>query len=418
MSRPIALRLYALATGALAPLIPGLLRARARRGKEEAGRLSERLGRASLPRPTGPLVWLHAVSVGESLSLLALIERFTAERPDRSILVTTATRAAAEVLAARLPPGVLHQYAPVDTPGAAARFLNHWRPGLAVFVESELWPNLILRAKARGVRLALVSAGLSAKSFAGWRRVPAAARTLLRAFDLVLARDDGAARRLRALGARVDGLADLKFGATALPVDDYDMAAFRGALDGRPVILAASTHEGEDALVMDGFATLAPGPLLVIVPRHPARGGGIAALAMARGLRAGRRSQGDGPVNLDVCVADTLGELGLWYALARVAVIGGSLVPRVGGHNPLEAARLGCPFVVGPHVEKWPMYEDLLAAQATRRIAPDDLGAMFAGAMRDDADLAAMAVRASQFVVEGDVAARDAMTRVLALAPR
>ena len=418
MSRPLALRLYALVTGTLAPLIPGLLRARARRGKEDTARLNERLGHASLARPAGPLVWLHAVSVGECLSLLALIERFDAERPDLAILVTTGTRAAAEVLASRLPSGALHQYAPVDTPGAVARFLDHWRPGLAVFVESELWPNLILRAKARGVRLALVSAGMSTKSFAGWRRVWAAARVVLRAFDLVLARNEGAARRLRVLGARVDGLADLKFGAAALPIDDQDMAAFRDALGRRPVILAASTHEGEDAMVLDGFASVTPGALLVIVPRHPKRGGDIAALAMARGLRVGRRSQGDGPAEIDVCVADTLGELGLWYALARIAVIGGSLIPRVGGHNPLEAARLDCPFVAGPHVEKWPVYEDLLAAQATRRIAPGDLGAVFAEALRDDADPPAMAARARQFVAEGDVAARDAMSRVLALAPR
>ena len=418
MSRSFALRLYALTTGALAPLIPQWLDARARRGKEDPARLGERLGRAGLPRPMGPLVWLHAVSVGESLSLLALIERFGAERPDLSILVTTGTRAAAEVLVDRLPPGALHQYAPVDTPGAAARFLLHWRPALAVFVESELWPNLILDAKARGVRLALVSAGMSATSFAGWRRVPAAARTVLTAFDLVLARDEGSARRLRVLGARVDGLADLKFGAASLPVDDQDVAAFRDALDGRPVILVASTHEGEDAPVMDGFANLARGPLLVIVPRHPRRGGDIAALATARGLRVGRRSQGDGPEDLDVCVADTLGELGLWYSLARLAVIGGSLVRRVGGHNPLEAARLDCPFVAGPHVEKWPVYDALIAARATCRITAGDLSAVFADAMRDDADLPAMAVRARQFVADGDVAARVAMTRVLALAPR
>lgn len=419
MSRPLTLRLYAQATGALAPLIPGILRGRARRGKEDPARLGERLGRASLPRPAGPLVWLHAVSVGESLSLLSLIERLASERADLSILVTSGTRAAAEVLAYRLPPRAIHQYAPVDAPGPVASFLDQWRPGLAVFVESELWPNLILAARARGVRLALVSAGMSAKSFASWRRAPAAARSVLTAFDLVLARDDEAAERLRALGARVDGLADLKFGAAALPIDDQDMAAFKTALQARPIVLAASTHEGEDALVLESFdLSLRGAALLVIVPRHPDRGGDIAALAKTRGLRVGRRGAGDAPTGLDVYIADTLGELGLWYRLARISVIGGSLVPRVGGHNPLEAARLDCPFVAGPHVEKWPVYEDLLAAGATRRVTPNELGTLFAAALRGDVDLSAMAVQARQFLAAGDAAARDGMTRILTLAPR
>ena len=410
MSRPLSLRLYAAATRVASPLLPVLLAARARRGKEDPTRLHERLGRPAIPRPAGGLVWLHAVSVGESLSLLPLIERLRLERPSTAVLVTSGTTTAAALLRDRLPAGALHQYAPVDTPGAAARFLDYWRPAAAVFVESELWPNLILAAKARGIRLALVSAGMSAKASAGWGRVPAAARAVLSAFDVVLARNDAAADRLRALGARIDGLADLKFGADALPVDEAGLAALRGVLAGRRVILAASTHAGEEEVVIEACAPRAS-TLLVIAPRHPQRGADVAALAQAKGLRVGRRSFGDDPAGLDVYVADTLGEMGLWYRLADRAVIGGSLVPGVGGHNPLEAARLGCPFVAGEHVEAWPIYHDLVAAGATRLVKSANLAtALFA-------DTSKSADFARDVVAARDRAAHNALTRIIALAP-
>ena len=459
MTRPLSLRLYVGATAAMSPFLPAVLRARARRGKEDPARLGERFGRASIPRPDGPIVWLHAVSVGESLSLLAVVERFGAQRPDATVLITTGTRAAADLLAQRLPDGVIHQYAPVDTPAAAARFLDYWRPSLGVFAESELWPNLIVAAAARGVRLALVSAGMSKRSFAGWRRVPAAARTVLAAFDLVLARDAAAAERLRALGARVDGLADLKFGAAALPVDQAVLADLRASLAGRRVVLAASTHAGEEEVLLTAYAPSvsrekerdppppssagqgrskiialrsSPAPLrggggssppceltegarrslLVIASRHPERGVDIAAAAAARGFAVGRRSLGDDPADLDVYIADTLGELGLWYRLADMAIIGGSLVAGIGGHNPLEAARLGCPFIAGTQVEKWPVYADLAQAGATRLIASGELAVAF------DAGAQAMAARARDFVAIRDAAAAVALDRIVAMAPR
>ncbi len=350
MSAP-ALTLYRAATAALQPLAPALLALRARQGKEERSRLGERLGRPSLPRPNGPLAWLHGASVGESLSLLPLIEALRSARPELALLVTSGTVTSAELLRRRLPPGVLHQYVALDGPAAARRFHHHWRPELAVFVESELWPNLLLGAKGRGARLALVSARLSEGSLRGWSRAPATARALLGAFDLVLAQDHAAAARLAKLGARDDGRLNLKLIGEPLPADPEVLAGLTLAAAGRPVLLAASTHPGEDEQVLAAFQALKPrpvAPLLVIVPRHPVRGPDIAAKA-----QAGLRSRGDPFGAQAVYVADTLGELGLWLRLSRAVFVGGSLVPGIGGHNPLEPARLDRPAASGPHVSNW-----------------------------------------------------------------
>jgi 3-deoxy-D-manno-octulosonic-acid transferase len=417
--RTPGLAAYGLTTWLAAPLADLWLRRRLAQGKEDPVRWREKLGHPGAPRPAGPLAWLHGASVGESLTLLPIAQTLRAGRPDVTVLITHGTRAAAELIAARKPAGSIAQFAPLDTPPAVRRFLAHWRPDLGVFVESELWPNLILAARARGARMALVSAALSAASLRGWRRAPGAARAVLGAFDLLLARDAAAARDLSSLGARVDGVANLKFGATPLPADLRAVAAMADALVGRPVILAASTHPGEDGLVLDAFrGAAAGGALLIIVPRHVERGAEIEALAREAGLAVARRSQGATPDGLEVYVADTLGELGLWYRLARLAVIGGSLVAGgAGGHNPLEPARLGCPFVAGPHVEAWPAYGDLARAGATRPAAPEDLAAIIAEAVAAPERLAPMAERAQAFVDAGDTAARGAIPRILGLLP-
>ena len=414
---PISLRLYAAAAAALAPLARMWLGRRVRLGKEDPRRWPERLGEAGLPRPAGRLAWLHGVSVGETLSLLPLVARLREERPEISVLVTSGTRASAELLEARLCGRALHQYAPLDTPAAVARFLDAWRPEVGVLVESELWPNLILAAKARGVRLALISARMSETSAANWRRAPAAARTLLGAFDLILARDEAAARRFADLGGQVAGLADLKFGAPALPVDPAALAAARAATAGRSVVLAASTHPGEDALVLDAFRN-APGvgdSVLIITPRHAERGAAIAALAAERGLTVSRRSIGGRPGEGVVHVADTVGELGLWYRLADLALVGGSLLPGIGGHNPLEPARLECPFISGPHVRDWPVYGALEAAGATRLAPADQLSQWFGRANAGASTLAPMAKRAKAFAAAGDIAAGRTADHIIGL---
>ncbi|MGR4866628.1 3-deoxy-D-manno-octulosonic acid transferase [Caulobacter sp. LARHSG274] len=415
MSLPLSLRLYRAAAAGLEPFAPLLLARRAKAGKEDGARLHERLGRPTLPRPAGRLVWLHGASVGESLSILPLVERLRAERPDVAVLVTSGTVTSARLLARRLPPGAIHQFLPVDTPGGARRFLDHWRPDLAVFVESELWPNLLLTAKDRGVRLALVSAKLSDRSYAGWQARPFAAWRLFSGFDLILAQDGRAADRLTSLGGTVAGEADLKFGSAPLPADAATLASLRVRLGDRPLLLAASTHPGEDEIVLAAWSALADRPRLVIVPRHPDRGPAVAALASAAGATASLRSR-DPDDLAEVIVADTLGELGLWYRLAGLAVVAGSLVPGIGGHNPLEPARLDCPIVSGPHVENWlTAYADLRAAGGVPFADAAVLGERLAALLAAPPALEAQAARARAFVAARDAEARAGLDRILEL---
>jgi 3-deoxy-D-manno-octulosonic-acid transferase len=351
VKRTVPLAIYAAATGLFEPLAPTLLARRAKAGKEDPQRISERLGRPAMPRPGGPLVWLHGVSVGESLSLLPLIVALKAARPGLNLLVTSGTVTSAEVLARRLPKGVIHQFMPVDAPGAAARFLDHWRPGAALFVESELWPNLIAAAGARGVKLALLSARMTQGSADGWARAPATARALLRAFDLVLPQDAATETRLRGLGATTGGHLNLKLVGAAPPVDAALVAALRA--DGRRIVLAASTHPGEEPPIAQAFRTATAGTpaLLIVAPRHPDRGPAVAGELQDLGFTVARRAAGEALTPATTAyVADTLGELGAFYAAADAVVLGGSFVEDVGGHNPLEAARLGCAIVTGPHV--------------------------------------------------------------------
>ncbi len=418
MSLPLSLSVYRLATAALEPFAPLLLKRRAARGKEDPARLNERLARPRLPRPAGPLVWLHGASVGESLSILPLVERLRAERPDATVLVSSGTVTSAELLAKRLPQGVIHQFVPVDTPGGAKRFIGHWRPDLAIFVESELWPNLLLEAKAAGTRLALVSAKLSDKSFDGWRMRPFAAHLVFSGFDLILAQDGRAAERFTRLGGTVAGEADLKFGAAPLPADEAELAHLKTRFADQPLLLAASTHPGEDEIVLDAFAALPGQARLVIVPRHVERGPAIVQMARARGLSANLRSTDPGAGPTRVLVADTLGELGLWFRLADLALVAGSLVPGIGGHNPLEPARLSCPIVSGPHVENWlTAYAELSAVDGMALADASVLGERLAAALADPAAGQARARRAAAFVEARDAEARAALARIIELVP-
>jgi 3-deoxy-D-manno-octulosonic-acid transferase len=366
--------LYRLATGAIAPFIPALLNHRARKGKEDRARLGERLGRTKTPRPEGALIWLHGASVGETLSMLPLVERLKAERPNATLLVSSGTATSAALLAERLPKGAIHQYLPVDTPGAAKRFLDHWRPDLVVFVESELWPNLLLGAKARGARLALVSARITEHSARGWKRFGGLARTLLGAFDLILPQDGLSGERLKAIGGRVDGYANLKLTGAALAFDAGELAALQAAVGGRQVVLAASTHPHEELLISSAVKVGGREPLLVIVPRHPVRGPALAETLRAAGKRLAQRSAGE-PLTpeTEIYLADTLGELGLFFALADLVVMGGSFYPDIGGHNPLEPARLGKPVVYGDHVFNWVDVYMALGAGGVRCETEDDL---------------------------------------------
>jgi 3-deoxy-D-manno-octulosonic-acid transferase len=379
--------LWRWAAAALAPLLPLHLRRRAARGKEDAARIAERYGHGAA-RPPGRLLWLHAASVGETLSVLPLIAALAARDPALRFLVTTGTVTSAGLLAQRLPgalaPRVAHRFVPLDVPRWVARFLAGWRPDAAVFVESELWPNLVAAAAARGIPLALVNARISDRSARWWRRAPGLARQVLSAFRLVLAQTEADAARLRALGAAgATCPGNLKYAAAPLPADPAELARLSALLAGRTAWVAASTHPGEEALALEAQRRLAdaqpdlPGLLAIIVPRHPERGAAVAALA--GDLPVARRAAGQDPApGTAVLVADTLGELGLWYRLARVAFVGGSLVPH-GGQNPLEPARLGCPVVTGPHTWNFAEILDRLeTAGGVARLAegPDPAGAL------------------------------------------
>ncbi len=348
-----ALALYRAAATALGPAILLYLLLRRARGKEDRARLAERLGRPGRPRPPGPLVWLHAASVGEAASLLALIERLRRERPALGILVTTGTVTSAQLLAARLPSErVIHQFVPVDRPSYAARFLDHWRPGLAISVESELWPNLVSATQARGIPTVLLNARMSERSFARWQRWPALIRSLLGGMSLCLAQDAVQRDRLRRLGATAaDTVGDLKSCAAPLPADMAELERLRTAIGRRPIWLAANTHEGEEEAAVAVHGRLGgryPDLLTVIVPRHPARADAVAAMLRRQGLVVARRSAGEAITAVTaVYLGDTLGEMGLYYRLAETVFLGGSLVP-VGGHSPFEPAVLGCALLHGP----------------------------------------------------------------------
>jgi 3-deoxy-D-manno-octulosonic-acid transferase len=350
----LLLKLYATLLETGSPLLEFYLRRRLRAGREDAERFGERHGIPSKARPDGFLIWFHAASVGESMSMLRLVERLLEERRDLSILVTTGTVTSAAMVAERLKDRVIHQYVPVDRPAWVRRFLDHWRPDCAVWIESEIWPNLLSGIGRRGVPAALVNARMSSKSHARWSLAPNTIRRLLSSFDLCLAQTEEEAVRLGALGARdVRYVGHLKFAADPLPADAHALEQLTAAIGARPMWVLASSHEGEEEIAIAAHRHLAerfPDLLTVIVPRHTQRGGAIADRAEAAGIAVSLRSAGLPPSTKDALyVADSMGELGLWYRLAAITCIGGSLVP-VGGHNPIEAAQLGCALLYGPHM--------------------------------------------------------------------
>lgn len=395
----LGLKTYRAATRLLRPAVPLLLGARARRGKEEAGRRNERMGIASQPRPDGDLVWIHAASVGELNAVLPLADALRAVRPAVRCLFTTGTVTSARIAERRLAAWDIHQYVPLDTPEFMARFLEHWRPTMAILTESEIWPNMIMACAARSIPLALVNARMSPRSFERWKKRQGISKPLFTRFDLVLAQNDEMAQRFREVGApRVQATGNLKIDAPPPPVDDVALARLREVLGDRPFYVAASTHDGEEAMLATAHRLLARRHerlCTIIAPRHPERGIGIAETMKAQGLVTALRSAGElpGPTT-DVYVADTIGELGTLYALSPVAFIGGSLIPR-GGQNPIEAVRHGAVVLSGPHWSNFSdAYETLGAHDAVVRV--DDAEALAAAVGRLLGDPAALAeVRAA-----------------------
>ena len=291
--------------------------------------MAERRGETTTRRPAGTLVWVHGASVGELTAAIPLIERLRAL--DHNVLVTTGTVTSAALAEKRLPPGVIHQFVPLDLPPFVARFFDHWRPDLALFVESDLWPNMIMASARRGIPIIVVNGRMSERSFERWRYMPDTIEALLTRLDLCLVRTTVDAERFAALGApRITTTGNLKLDVPPLPVDEAKLAKLAAAIAGRPVIAAASTHLGEEEAVIDTQRRLKAsfrGLLTILAPRHPERGQSIASAIAAAGLTSALRSRDQLPhAGTDIYIADTVGELGLIYRLAPIVFMGGSLI--------------------------------------------------------------------------------------------
>ena len=376
------LRLWRVCGFLLPPIAVGLALWRLARGQEEAQRLGERFGRAGAERPDGRLIWMHGASIGEVAALLPIANHMLKQDASLHVLMTSTTRASALILKRRMPPRCRHQYLPYDTPGAVRRFLKHWRPDLALWTDSEIWPHLILSTHAAGIPMAQVGAWMSERSHRRWRWAPRTAAALLNCFALCAPRDEGAARRLADLrGQPCDGILNLKEAGTELPYDGVALAGLRAQLEGRPCWLASNTHEGEEAMLARAHARLRrrhPRLLLLLAPRRPERAAALAR-ALAKQMERISRGGADGedfrlaeiqrrseePVlrsETSIYVIDGFGELGLFYRAVELAFLGGTLVDK-GGHNPMEPARLECFVLHGKHTAAYDsMFADLDAA--------------------------------------------------------
>ncbi|PZX45696.1 3-deoxy-D-manno-octulosonic-acid transferase [Roseinatronobacter thiooxidans] len=348
----------------LTRMVPGLFdalirRAHLRQGADPA-RLGERFGRASVNRPDGQLIWIHAASVGEVISVSALA-RLIAAQTKAQILITTTTATGAKTAAARLP-DALHQFLPIDTPAAVNRFFIHWRPDAALFVEADLWPRLLRRLAAQSVPRALLNARPSKTR----KRAPRSMRVLLHDFSLITVQDVTLVQEFIDLGlasTRINAPGNLKADIPPPRVDEALAQQFRAAATRRPIWAAASTHPGEEEIILDAFGAMVRDSLLILVPRHPERGDAIAAELIRRGIVFSRQSAATRPApETQVHLLDTIGDLGTVYRVADLAVIGGSLLDGIGGHTPYEPAQLGCAVLSGPYVENFRTAYDTLCA--------------------------------------------------------
>jgi len=400
---PMTLRFYRGLSSAMVPLAPALIKRRLTLGKEDPERIGERRGITRDVRPHGPLVWIHGASVGEVLASAALIERLRALKI--RILLTSGTVTSAAIVAKRFPPDIIHQYVPYDSPRYVARFLDHWKPSLALFIESDLWPNLILQSAARRLPMVLINGRMSHRSFPRWRRVHGTISALLEKFDICLAQSQTDAERFAALGCRnVIITGNLKLDVPGLPADSDRLERLMSMTRARPIILAASTHPGEEEILIEAHKALAgyfPRLLTVIVPRHADRGPPIWRLVDAAGLKASLRSREEMPTGAtDIYVADTMGELGLFYRLAGIVFMGGSLVAH-GGQNPIEAIKLGAAVVHGPHVFNFTdVYEALDAAGGALKAETQDTLIKQLGELLTDPHVRDGVVAASARVVD------------------
>ena len=365
--------LYRAVTGLATPAVMALLWLRRLRGKEHPTWSNERLGNASLARPSGNVIWFHAASVGEVISIMPVLEKLRETNPTTHILVTTGTVTSAQIVAERCSDGVIHQFAPVDLPQAVGRFLDHWRPDAAVWVESELWPNMVLKTAATGIPMVLINARMSAKAAKSWARLPSLAKVMASAFSVCLAQGDADAERFRELGfVDVKSVGNLKTDAPLLPVDMDVVGQMRTMIGERPVWLALSIHPGEDAIIAIAYQRVRndhPNALCLVVPRHPPKAPSMLKTFEKAELGVACRSKNQAvESDTNIYIADTMGEVGTMMALATVAYVGKSLVAH-GGQNPMEPARHGLAVVFGPNMENFSIIADaMIEANAARQV--------------------------------------------------
>ena len=414
----LGLRAYLLLSRALAPLAPRYLAKRCSKGREDPERLREKLGEPSLPRPEGRLVWMHAVGLGEVLALRGLIAQMSDAEPDLEFLVTSSTLASAQVFSANLPPNCRHQFLPLDAPRFYRPFLTHWKPDISIWAEQDVWPGLVAATHNRGIPMALVNARMNAASFKKRSRLRGLYRDLLARFSLISAQDPVSAAHIRALGPRVPVQThpSFKLIAPALHADPETLDALRVAIGPRKIWLHGPSHPAGEMVALKAQKMLLseePDALLIIAPRASARGEEIVASAEALGLKSCLRSKNPVPRAGDqVYVADTYGEMGLWYRLASTALIGGTFGP-VQGHNPWEAARLGAAILHGPQTANFRAdYERLAQARAAIALTtPEEV------AMALLSDLGPQAARAAACCAENGALIRDLARDLVQMLP-
>ena len=409
------MRNYRLATSIVAPLIPLWLRWRKLSGKEDNHRIRERYGYASKPRPKGTLVWLHAASVGESNSVLVLIQKIRDKYPDLHLLLTTGTVTSANLMQKRLPKTVIHQYVPIDTPAATRRFIRHWHPDIAFWVESEFWPNLVMETNEAEAFMGIINGRMSERSFAGWQKRPNIIKPMLSAFNIVFTQTQADGERLKLIGAKdVQCLGNLKYDAAFLPCNEEELIELQSDTADRAVWLAASTHPGEEVLIAKTHALLSvnhPNLLTIIVPRHPGRGVEIAASLPKAVLRSQSKTI---TADTKFYIADTLGELGLFYRLSEIVFMGGSLVKH-GGQNPLEPGRLSCAILTGPHTDNFAdIYREMEQAGCVFRIdSAETLATQISVLLKDDTERSRMQSTVKKWM-EGKGGAAERLMEALA----
>lgn len=389
---------------AITPLLKLWLERRARRGKEDPFRLSERFGFASATRPPGTLVWLHAASVGETQSVLTLVRALLQQHPDIHVLITTGTVTSAALVAGQHLARVIHQFVPVDTTQVVTRFFDHWQPDLALWVESEFWPGLLWEAQRRHLPMLLINARISQSTYQGWKKWPRIIHSLLHSFYGTYAGSTEDAARLKQLGGtNIHDVGNLKYDAPPLPVDAKLREELQRQIAGRPVFIAASTHANEEQLIAQAHAIAAqqfPDLLTILIPRHATRGNAIATDLRSRGIALAQRSKGEAITpTTAIYLADTMGELGNFYAIADIVFMGGSLVAH-GGQNPLEAARFHNAILTGPHTHNFAsIIARFMAANAILTVADKSaLAAAITSLLQDEAARELLAKNAAEVV--------------------